>query len=104
MEKGIGRSNTINKLHISELAFWTGDKKKTLVGLLQAVPNTPDTTVIIESTANGFEYYKELWDDAVAGKNDFTPLFIGWNELQEYQMQYTGFELTKEEKQLQKLY
>lgn len=102
--KGIGRSNTINKLHISELAFWTGDKKKTLVGLLQAVPNTPDTTVIIESTANGFEYYKELWDDAVAGKNDFIPLFIGWNELQEYQMPYTGFELTKEEKQLQKLY
>lgn len=102
--KGIGRSNTINKLHISELAFWTGDKKKTLVGLLQAVPNTPDTTVIIESTANGFEYYKELWDDAVAGKNDFTPLFIGWNELQEYQMPYTGFELTKEEKQLQNLY
>ena len=102
--KGIGRSDTINKLHISELAFWTGDKKKTLVGLMQAVPNTPDTTVIIESTANGFEYYKELWDDAVAGRNDFIPIFIGWNELQEYQMHYTGFELTKEEKELQQTY
>ena len=102
--KGIGRSSTINKLHISELAFWTGDKKKTFVGLIQAVPNTPDTIVVIESTANGFEYFKELWDDAVAGKNDFTPIFIGWNELQEYQMPYTGFKLTKEEKELQKLY
>lgn len=102
--EGVGRSDTINNLHISELAFWQGDKKQTLLGLLQAVPNNPNTMIIIESTANGFEYYKELWDNAVAGKNDFTPLFIGWNELSEYQMPYTGFELTKEEKELQKLY
>ena len=102
--KGVGRSDTINNLHLSELAFWQGDKKATLTGLLQAVPNTPDTMIAIESTANGFEYFKELWDDAVAGKNDFVPIFIGWNELQEYKMPYTGFELTKEEKELQKTY
>lgn len=102
--KGVGRSDTINNLHLSELAFWQGDKKVTMTGLLQAVPNTPDTMIAIESTANGFEYFKELWDDAVAGKNDFVPIFIGWNELQEYKMTYTGFELTKEEKELQKTY
>lgn len=102
--KGIGRSDTLNNLHLSELAFWTGDKKETLTGLLQAVPNDPDTMIVIESTANGYEYFKELWDDAVDGKNDFVPLFIGWNELQEYKMTYTGFELTKEEKELQKRY
>lgn len=101
---GVGRSDTINNLHISELAFWKGDKKDTLLGLLQAVPNTPNTMVIIESTANGFEYFKELWDTAVAGKNDFVPLFVGWNELNEYRMPYNGFELTKEEKELQTLY
>lgn len=102
--EGIGRSDTINNLHLSELAFWTGDKQETLTGLLQAVPNTPNTMIIIESTANGFDYFKELWDKAVAGENDFTPIFIGWNELQEYRMPYTGFELTKEEEELQKLY
>lgn len=102
--KGVGRSDTINNLHLSELAFWQGDKKITLTGLLQAVPNTPDTMIVIESTANGYEYFKELWDDAVAGKNDFVPIFIGWNELQEYKMTYTGFELTKEERELQKTY
>ncbi len=101
---GIGRSDTLNNLHLSELAFWQGDKKETLTGLLQAVPNTPNTMIIIESTANGYEYFKELWDNAVAGKNDFVPIFIGWTELQEYKMQYTGFELTKEEKELQKTY
>lgn len=102
--KGVGRSDTINNLHLSELAFWQGDKKATLTGLLQAVPNTPDTMIVIESTANGYEYFKELWDDAVAGKNDFVPIFIGWNELQEYKMPYTGFKLTKEEQELQKTY
>lgn len=98
---GVGRSYTYTNLHISELAFWPGDKKETMTGLLQAVPNLPDTMIIIESTANGFEYFKEMWDNAVKGKNDFVPLFVGWNELDEYQMPYDGFELTDEEINLQ---
>lgn len=102
--QGIGRSDTFNALHLSELAFWEGDKKTIMTGLLQSVPNTPDSMIIIESTANGYEYFKEMWDKAVAGENDFYPLFIGWNELKEYSMPYTGFELTQEEKDLQKQY
>lgn len=102
--EGVGRSDTINNLHLSELAFWQGDKKQTLLGLLQAVPNNPNTMVIIESTANGYEYFKELWDNAVECKSDYIPLFIGWNELEEYQMPYDGFELTEEEEELQTLY
>lgn len=102
--KGIGRSDTFTALHLSELAFWEGNKKATMTGLLQAVPNTPDSMIIIESTANGYEYFKEMWDSAVAGENDFYPLFIGWNELKEYSMPYTGFDLTQEEKDLQKQY
>lgn len=102
--KGIGRSDTFTALHLSELAFWEGNKQDTLLGLLQAVPNIPESIVIIESTANGFDYFKELWDKSVAGENDFYPLFVGWNELEEYKMQYTGFRLTQEEIELQKMY
>lgn len=102
--KGIGRSDTFTALHLSELAFWEGNKQDILLGLLQAVPNIPESIVIIESTANGFDYFKELWDKAVAGENDFYPLFVGWNELSEYKMQYTGFQLTEEEKELQRVY
>lgn len=101
---GVGRSDTFNNLHISELAFWQGDVKATLTGLFQAVPNLPNTMIIIESTANGFEHYKTLWDMAVKGESDFIPLFVGWNELNEYRMPYTGFELTKEEKELKGMY
>ncbi len=102
--KGIGRSDTFTALHLSELAFWEGDKKNTMIGLLQAVPNTPDSMIIIESTANGYEYFKEMWDRAVEGESDFYPLFIGWNELKEYSMPYTGFDLTQEERELKEQY
>ena len=40
----------------------------------------------------------------MAGENDFYPLFVGWNELKEYQMTYTGFELTEDEIELQTVY
>ena len=101
---GVGRSDTFNYLHISELAFWGNNAKETTIGLFQAVPNLPNTMIVIESTANGFEYFKELWDMAVKGESDFVPVFVGWNELDDYKMLYTGFELTEEEKDLQTRY
>jgi len=101
---GVGRSDTFNYLHISELAFWGNNAKETTIGLFQAVPNLPNTMIVIESTANGFEYFKELWDMAVKGESDFVPVFVGWNELTDYKMPYTGFELTDYEKNLQRIY
>ena len=100
----IGRSDTFQNLHISEYAFWSGDKIKTLIGLLQAVPSKRNTMVILESTANGYDDFKEMWDDAVAGKSQFVPVFCAWYELDEYRKEYTGFELTKEEIELKALY
>lgn len=101
---GVGRSDTFDNLHLSELAFWEGDVTATLTGLLQSVPNLPDTMIIIESTANGFEKFKELWDQAVAGESDFIPLFVAWYELAEYSMPYSGFTLTEEEEKLKEMY
>ena len=102
--QNIGRSDTIHNLHISELAFWPGDKEKTLIGLLQSVPDMPGTMIIIESTANGYDYYKELWDMAVAGESEYVPLFVAWWELDEYRREYDGFELTEEEQKIKAYY
>ncbi len=101
---GIGRSDTFQNLHISEYAFWVGDKADTLQGLQQAVPNLPNTLIIIESTANGYDHFKELWDRAVAGESDYIPVFSAWFETDEYQMPYNGFKLTVEEEELKRLY
>ena len=101
---GIGRSDTFQNLHISEYAFWKGDKKNTLAGLLQAVPDIPDSMVVIESTANGYDDFKQRWDDAVDGKSDYVPLFFAWHELQAYRRNADGIVLTEEEKELKALY
>lgn len=100
----IGRSDTFQALHVSEYAFWAGDKIRTLIGLIQAVPSSPDSIIIIESTANGYEDFKDMWDDAVAGKSEFVPVFCAWWKLKEYRKPYNGFELTEEEAELKKLY
>lgn len=102
--QGVGRSATYNFLHLSELAFWQGDKKEILTGLLQTVPNNENSMIIIESTANGYDYYKTMWDEAVRGDNDYIPFFVGWNDLPEYQMEYTGFKLTPEEEEIKEKY
>lgn len=83
---GVGRSFTFRCVHMSEYAFWRGNKSETYTGIMQAVPAEPGTLVIIESTANGFEEFKELWDDAVAGRNDFVPLFFPWWREPSYSM------------------
>lgn len=100
----VGRSDTFQNLHISEYAFWGGKKKDTLIGLLQSVPNTKDTMIVVESTANGYDDFKDMWDDAVEGKSDFIPVFCAWWELDEYRKEYNGFELNEEEIELKELY
>ncbi|WP_298032167.1 hypothetical protein [uncultured Dysosmobacter sp.] len=82
--KGAGRSDTLTNVHLSEYAFWPGDKKGMLAGIMQAVPDDPNTMVIIESTANGFDDFKELWDGAVEGTNGWRPVFLPWYMEPEY--------------------
>lgn len=67
-----GRSRTITNLHLSEAAFYR-HFKKLLSGALQAV--VPDGHVVIETTANGFNEFREYWMDSKAGETGFAPLF-----------------------------
>ena len=106
--RGIGRSDTLQCVHLSEYAFWPNGadgKASTLAGILQAVPSLPGTMVVIESTANGFEDFKERWDAAVAGENDFEPVFFAWFENPDYSMPVVpGTEWTPEERDLKAAY
>lgn len=74
----VGRSATLHSLHISELAFFP-DAKTTMLGLMQCVPDEPNTFVVLESTANGVgDFFHEMWQKAVKGENEFTPIFLPW--------------------------
>lgn len=83
---GIARGETLQYLHLSEVAFWAkSTAQENYNGLIQAVPETDDTEVYIESTANGTTgVFADLWRGAVDGTNGFIPIFIPWFWQQEY--------------------
>lgn len=107
---GVGRSFTLKLAHLSEFAFWPGDKAETLNGIMQAVPDEADTMVFIESTANGFDQFKDLWDEAVDawGRGDrdgWCPFFAAWWQMAEYRRKVPpGFQRTDEEETLAEAY
>jgi len=94
------RSATLQRLHISELGKiankYPERAKETKTGTLQAL--APGNTGVIESTAEGVNMFKYLWDTSVkqyaagrlAGK-DFLPVFLSWlddPDCVEYEQQY----------------
>jgi hypothetical protein len=82
------RSMTIHNLHASEVAFWQ-DAKTLMTGLLQTMPDSPNTMVIIESTANGVGgWFYDTWMQAVRGENDFIPIFLPWYLDEAYTMSF----------------
>jgi hypothetical protein len=89
--KGLKRGSTLNYVHISEVAFYP-DPQRTLLSLLQAVPEQPGTLVVMESTANGAsgEFY-DRWNVAVKHQTEkpgdlsgYLPFFVSWLAADEY--------------------
>lgn len=98
---GIGRSDTLQMVHASEFAFWPGDKRETWIGIMQAVPAERGTLVIVESTANGYDEFHEMWEAAVRGESDFIPMFFPWFENGEYRKPVEpGTEWTEAEREM----
>ncbi len=91
----VGRSKTVTDLIMSEAAFFK-DFRRLLASALQAV--VPDGEVDIETTANGFNEFKEFWDESVLGLTGFRPLFYGASML------YSKEFLEEKKKELGRLY
>lgn len=72
-----GRSKTITNLHLSEAAFYS-NLEKIMAGAGTAV--VPGGRFIIETTANGFNYFKTFWDSANVDQGAFKPLFFKASE------------------------
>ncbi len=81
---GVGRSSTNHFIHASEVAFWD-DAETVWNGLAQTIPRSSGTFVCFESTANGTgNFFHRMWEDAVAGENEYVPLFFPWWKHPEY--------------------
>lgn len=99
------RGETILFLHKSEIAFWE-DKQGILKKSLNAtVPYVPFSAIIEETTANGYNDFKDSWDRSIKGEDEYVPLFVGWNEMPDYKVEPPkDFELTEVELKLQMEY
>lgn len=108
----IGRSETLQYAHLSEVAFWPkGSAEPNFTALMQCIPmaGSPEargTVAFSESTANGMSgvFYSQ-WKNAEAGNSEWMPLFLPWTIMPEYTAPVPDdFEKSQEEIDLVKKY
>lgn len=105
--ENVGRGGTLQLFHGSEVAFWQNtDEIQT--GILQSIPDLPDTEIILESTANGMSnLFYDLVCEAEDKKNDYEVVFIPWYWQPEYRRDSPpdgNFVLSDKEEEYRTLY
>lgn len=80
----VGRSETIQFFHGSEVAFWPNAQNHS-AGIRQAIANVPGTEDIRESTANGIgNPFHAEWKAAERGDSEYEAIFLPWYWHEEY--------------------
>lgn len=89
-ETDASRGSTNGSLHGSEIAFW--DSEATFSAVMNTVPDEPWTFVALESTANGANFFQDMWDAAWEGSSSYLPIFVSWLEEPRYQRPFADEE------------
>jgi hypothetical protein len=82
---GFARGDTLQRVHGSEVSKWCRSRSQVSLeavedltaGILGAASNGE---VVFETTPNGREWFCLAYEDAIAGRNEFTPIFLPWFE------------------------
>jgi hypothetical protein len=103
--RSVGRSETIQYFHGSEVAFWPNASEH-FAGVVQAIPNENGTEIILESTANGIgNKFHEMWQAAEKGESEYIAIFIPWFKQDEYRADVPhGLEFDEQEKEYARIY
>jgi hypothetical protein len=101
----VGRSNTAQLIHGSEVGFWR-NMQMHMAGLGNTVADLPGTEIILESTGNGIgNGFHLMWQEAEAGRGLFIPIFVPWFWQDEYRSELKpDLELTPEDVRYQRAY
>lgn len=97
-----GRGGTIHHLHASEISQWM-EPELVVEALFPAIPDDPETSVILESTAHGAgDWFHTFWKLSVAGKTSYRAIFLPWYLMPEYRAEPSPEfgELDEEERDL----
>lgn len=103
--ENVGRGGTIQLFHGSEVAFWE-KTEEIKTGILQSIPDLPDTEIILESTANGLAgMFYEGCMQALDGVGEYEVIFIPWYWQEEYQCDpWSDFKMSAADLQYQRSY
>lgn len=102
--KAVGRSQTIQLMHASEVGFWQFAAEHSQ-GVMQAVAGEKGTEIIMESTANGIgNYFHQRWLEAMNPDSEYQAIFLPWYWQDEYTFNADGMKLTDEEGDLFSIY
>ncbi len=75
-KKSLGRSSAVSFAHCTEVAFW-GDEEQIDSLKASMAETNPLRFFAWESTANGFNHFQRMWEEA-QGAATIKPIFIGW--------------------------
>lgn len=79
--KRLGRAGTWQSVHASEVAYWP-ELRKAMTALMACCHERPETSVILETTANGMNEYYDFWENRSVGSReipfDWQNIFIPW--------------------------
>ncbi|MEG1087752.1 MAG: hypothetical protein RSD79_06780 [Cetobacterium sp.] len=92
--KRAGRGKKLKMLHNSEKAFWD-DMRKNAAAISQAL--TKYSIEIDETTANGFNEFKDDWDDIKNGHSKWIGVFYEWYKTDEYRKSFKGVNYSEEQ-------
>lgn len=103
--KAVGRSSTVQLFHGSEVGFWPNAQQHA-AGIIQAIPDAPETEAFLESTANGIgNFFHQQWQAAEAGQSEYIAIFVPWYWQPEYvKAPAADFTLTSDELAYQEAY
>lgn len=102
--KAVGRSQTVQRFHGSEVAFWPHAKTHA-AGVLQAVPNALGTEIVLESTANGMgNLFHQRWRQAESGLTEYQAIFIPWFWQEEYRADPQNLSLSDDDEEYMQAY
>jgi len=92
--KGIGRSLTLQAVHCAEVAYYSNPGIATGLGI--ALTKAAGSVHIWESTANGVgNLFETTWNKAVAGENEWIPIFLPWHTDERNVLQLTAADRLK---------
>lgn len=74
---GLGRSSGINMIWASEVSSWRNEEG--IVSLIETLSESyPDRLYIWESTARGYNHWRDMWLEAKMDDLNQKAIFIGW--------------------------